>query len=168
LVEPVRDYQRGGLQPEYTQATPLNELADWARPDSAVAREFRQAVHGWLSSGRPGHVGENLLRQLEEWRVAALLAAEAPVEEQRASTLARREMAGRVAAICALGIEALENLISKQPARGTASEALQRLQELSKPNGAAVNVAIAPAVQELFEALAETARSAQTDSGDAK
>lgn len=44
LVEPVKNYQRGHQQPDANQFTPLNGIADCARPDSALSRSFAKKV----------------------------------------------------------------------------------------------------------------------------
>jgi hexosaminidase len=49
LLEPVQDYNRGKQQPGSDQWTPLIGIADAARPDSAEARHFAQAVAQFLA-----------------------------------------------------------------------------------------------------------------------
>ncbi len=44
LLEPVKDYERGGQQPDANQFTPLTGLVDCTRPDSAAARTFAAMV----------------------------------------------------------------------------------------------------------------------------
>ena len=57
LVEPVKQYKRGGQQPKVDQRVPLAFLADAARPDSTPSREFAAGVEKtFFGSGayRPG------------------------------------------------------------------------------------------------------------------
>lgn len=44
IIEPVKHYDRGGLQVWGNQLVPLIELADAAKPESEVSRQFRVAV----------------------------------------------------------------------------------------------------------------------------
>ena len=85
VVEPVKDYRRGGFQPGVMQSIPLVGLVDCAGPDSAPARDFARMVDQFLFQSRePERALAGLLqRQLETWSetgrvVADNLAAVAP------------------------------------------------------------------------------------------
>src|SRR5208283_5108500 len=69
IVEPVKDYRRGGLQPEVVQSSPLTNLADCARPDSAAARNFAESVNRFLL--KPGPLDRDqaamIVQQLGIW-----------------------------------------------------------------------------------------------------
>jgi hypothetical protein len=52
VVEPTKDYTRTEVFPQPpVKSTPLNRLADAARPESAVARQFAELVETYLQSG---------------------------------------------------------------------------------------------------------------------
>jgi len=70
IIEPVKHYDRGGLQVWGNQLVPLIELADAAKPESEVSRQFRVAVERVVFApaasteprlqpcGQPGAVGK--------------------------------------------------------------------------------------------------------------
>jgi hexosaminidase len=52
VVEPTKDYTRTEVFPQPpVKSTPLNRLADAARPESTVARQFAELVETYLQSG---------------------------------------------------------------------------------------------------------------------
>ena len=53
IVEPVKGYRRGELQPGVVQSTPLTSLADCARPDSAAGAGLRRIGEPVSLSARP-------------------------------------------------------------------------------------------------------------------
>jgi hexosaminidase len=71
LLEPVKQYKRGQLQPETTQFTPLTSLVDCARPDSAPAREFAIAVDELLRNPRSAEAVARVNAILYGWRGSA-------------------------------------------------------------------------------------------------
>jgi len=71
LLEPVKDYKRGGQQPGATQFTPLTGLVDCARPDSAPAREFAMAVDQFIAAPQQSSAGDQLVATLINWRKTA-------------------------------------------------------------------------------------------------
>ncbi len=157
-VEPVKDYQRGGLQPDTTQQTPLIELADWARPDSTTAREFRAAVDRWLfGAGALDARGatEAIVAQLETWRAAGELGATAPAGTS-AREQARGEVARQLAAISGAGLDAIAALIAGRPLEPERRErAGAALDAAAKPTAAAVEF---PALASLRVLVAATAK----------
>jgi hexosaminidase len=68
LLEPVKEYQRGGQQPAASQFTPLTGLADCARPDSAATREFAAAVEEFLAQPRSAAAVARVTSILADWR----------------------------------------------------------------------------------------------------
>jgi len=155
VVEPVKQYRRGGLQPDTTQARPLIELADWAKPESRPAREFDSALTQWLAVA-PGRrdvkVAASLLAQLETWGLAGELAAKAPAAAN-AIEQGRAETARTLAAVCRVGREAIQALVSGAPLTAEwRTEARAVLERADKPTGAAVEFPFLPSLRQLVTA----------------
>jgi hexosaminidase len=163
VVEPVKEYHRLDLQPDCTQSTPLNELADWSRFDSRAAREFNASVAQWLSA--PGELDAKmataLARQLERWSNAGELAAQAPASATPVAQ-GRTEMARSLAAICRIGREAIQALMSGRTVaddwRLTAGAILDHAEQ---PNAAAVEFPFLPSLQQLVTTAAKLLRTHQ-------
>jgi hexosaminidase len=70
VVEPTKDYTRTEVFPQPpVKSTPLNRLADAARPESAVARQFAEMVETYLQSGYKDSAAEAQIRAwLVKWR----------------------------------------------------------------------------------------------------
>jgi len=160
LVEPVKRYERGGLQPAQNQLSPLDELADWSRPDSAPARIFASAVDRWLFADGEldGEKSAALSAVLDSWRAAGELAATAPAA---ATPIAQ----GRVAAaralvdLAAAGGEAIDALRSRQPlAPARLAAARAALDRAAQPTAAAVEFPFLPALRLLVTAAGEPTR----------
>lgn len=71
LLEPVKDYKRGGQQPGATQFTPLDGLVDCARPDSAPSREFASTIDQFLATPRSAPAARRVETMLSDWRDTA-------------------------------------------------------------------------------------------------
>ena len=116
VVEPVKGYHRGDFQPETTQASSLTGLADCARPDSPVARDFARRVDQFLFA--PGEhdpaATAALARQLAACRTAAqdLLQNLAP-RSPRVREIA--PLLQGLAETCGVGEEALHALAGRLP-----------------------------------------------------
>jgi hexosaminidase len=157
VVEPVKDYHRGGLQPDVVQSTPLTNLADCARPDSAAARNFAESVNRFLF--QPGTLDRDqaagIIRQLGVWnaagrRVAAFPAGTAPTLNDIAHN-------GRALAdFSAVGQEAMQALLSGHaPDEQWMKTRLVRLHQAGEPGPAAVEFPILPSLELLVTAAAE-------------
>ncbi|MEO7699052.1 MAG: family 20 glycosylhydrolase [Opitutus sp.] len=158
-VEPVRAYRRGGLQPEVNQLTPLDELADWSRADSASARAFNEATQQWLfGSGEwNSKTAEPLVRQLTLWRDAGELAAKAPVVATRISE-ARPGVARNLAQLGRAGLELVTALTSGKPLPADRQKAVQELLTTAAvPTAAAVEFPFLNSLRELGAAAAAPA-----------
>lgn len=130
VVEPVKRYRRGGLQPDHTQFTPLDELADWARPESRPARDFADQLDAWLLAPGPldATAGAALTATLRAWEQAAAVAVTAPVETNPTSA-ARTTVAarlGRLARTGQIAIAGLTDGLPLSPAALTAGESALR------------------------------------------
>jgi hexosaminidase len=111
LLEPVKGYQRGQLQPEMTQRSPLDRLADYARPDSASARAFSTAVDRFLfqAPARDAADATALTKDLETW----IAAAQEIAGSLATAPPALREGAPQIRALAdlgSIGVEALAAL----------------------------------------------------------
>jgi hexosaminidase len=140
VVEPLKDYRRGKFQPGSTQSMPLDELADWSRPDSAQARAFNSAADRWLFA--PGVLdpkgAASLNARLEAWQAAGELAAGAPAAANPIAQ-ARAGTARSLAAISRAGLEAIAALVTNVPLTPEQRAAdLAALEEAAQPTAAAV------------------------------
>jgi hexosaminidase len=168
VVEPVKDYKRGGLQPEAVQSTPLNELADWSRPDSAASRAFNWAANHWLFA--PGDLnpaaGSALTEQLESWRAAGELAAKAPAANT-AVAQARVGVARSLAAISRAGVDSIAALTSGHALTPEQRAAIfSALDEAARPTAAAVEFPSLPTLRLLAAAATDPERRAQSSRED--
>ncbi|MDZ7314741.1 MAG: family 20 glycosylhydrolase [candidate division KSB1 bacterium] len=67
VVEPLKYYQRGRYR-DFTQYSPYTRVMDAARPDAAVAREFRQQVDRYLAGGaKDEQLRDQIVKQLQKW-----------------------------------------------------------------------------------------------------
>jgi hexosaminidase len=158
VVEPVKVYQRGALQPDIGQLQPLNELADWALPESRPAREFAAALEQWLfaDGALSPAAAEKFAARLETWRAAGELAATAPVDDSPRAQ-ARAKVARTLAALCRTTDEAIAALLA---GRATSSEwnvSTGKLLAAARPNAAAVEFPFLPALRKLAAAAADPA-----------
>jgi hexosaminidase len=154
VVEPVKEYNREHRRPKYTQSTPLNRLVDAARPESDVAREFRQVVARYLD--RRGSQDRDSVRQsLTRWA-----ASESNVKQHATahpSFLMDEVVAvsGDLSAAAQLGLQAMDALDrkAKEPA-SWAQEGKTRLQTLGKANSE-VLIMVIPDIVRLVTAASE-------------
>ncbi len=154
IVEPVKRYARLDLQADATQFTPLNELADWALPESREARLFDAAVTQWISAPGPRdpQAAAELAAHLETWRQAGELAAQAPAGVTPAAQ-GRAETARSLATICRIGREAVKAVDSGRTLGDDwRLGALAALDHVGTPNAAAVEFPFLPALRLLVAA----------------
>jgi hexosaminidase len=156
LLEPVKRYQRGGLQVWGNQSVPLVGLADAAQPDSAPCRGFAGAVDRMLFS--PGGIDRSQADavdgRLRAWgaagkQVADVLAGTYPAVRQAIP-------AGRALVdASAVGGEALGSLVSGVPlADGRLAAGLATLDRAGEPNESATELPILAPVRLLVAAAA--------------
>jgi hexosaminidase len=164
MVEPVKGYHRGDYQPEATQASPLTGLADCARPDSPVARDFARRVDQFLFS--PGErdpaAAMALAQQLTAWRTAAQdlvrnLAPRSPRMREIAPLLQG------LAETCSVGEEALQAVADHRPCSADwRRDKLAALARASQPRAAVEFMMVAPLRRLICAAVAEAQRAALT------
>lgn len=153
VVEPVKVYRRGRLQPS-TQMTPLTRLVDAARPDSTAGRRFAAVVDGLLSDAPNFRTErERAVQILSEWwnlrpAIDEVIAA-SPILRQA------EPLAKELSELGAAGLEAINSLISdNEPAAIWRSEKLALLNRAAAPK-AAVEFAILTPMRQLITAAAE-------------
>ncbi len=103
ILEPITAYQRHAGK--YQTNTPLNRLVDSLGPESAAAREFRNAVDEYLATPYEQRNSEDLRRHLAEW--AASARAVRPVFETNSLLTENLPVADSVVTLCQVGTEAL-------------------------------------------------------------
>jgi hexosaminidase len=154
VVEPTKDYTRTEIFPQPpVKSTPLNRLADAARPESTVARHFAELVDIYVQSGYKDSAAEAQIRaSLVEWRendpnlqplldLSFLLAEDKPLSED-------------LAALSAAGLQALDSIGKNQPLPDAwRTEQLAVVDRSMKPR-ANLLVMVAPPIQKLIEATA--------------
>ncbi len=108
-VEPVKQYTRGGQQPNMTQHSPLTGLIDMARPESDVSRNFGDAVKAVAAGGSsPGPAADDVHEQLAQWRSAAEIILGSAAEMSPRVVAEARPAAKALLRLCEIGLQALE------------------------------------------------------------
>lgn len=150
VVEPVKVYQRGRLQPT-TQSSPLTRLVDVACPDSDVARDFAQMVDGLLKDAPKYRVN----RPRIEDRLAAWRDLRSALERAPAKTPLLEEAepwAQELSALGCAGLEALAYLTDgTSPTDAWRKKNLALLTQAATPK-AAVELAILSPLRQLITA----------------
>ena len=156
IIEPVKGYQRGGLQVWSNQQVPLVYIADAAQPESEACRDLALAVDRMLFSG-PG------IKKDEAAPIAATLARwNAAGQEVLGSMIpiypALREAEPNLrslAASCTVATAALESIESGRPlsSAGLASD-LKTLDLACEPSPSATELPSIATVRLLAEAAA--------------
>jgi hexosaminidase len=157
IVEPVKGYRRGALQPGAVQGTPLTSLVDCARPDSAPARAFAESVSRFLF--QPGSLDPELaaqiIQQLKIWNsagryVADNLAGKAPALKDAVI------VAQALADISVVGQDAVQALLAgRTPGDDWIRMGCGKLLRAKELGPAAVEFPIVPSLQLLVAAAAE-------------
>jgi len=166
VLEPVKHYERGRQQPDHTQFTPLNGLADCSRPDSAASRDFSERVEAVI---RENNIDEGELNRLVEtlaaWnssadRLTNGLAAKSPRLEEALPLLRSWSVAIRI------GRDSIESLRTGKAASPEALKSeLAELELAALPHAAAelpiINsirrLAVAAAIRDQRRALDDEA-----------
>lgn len=151
LVEPVKEYRREELQPDYDERTPLTGLADCARPDSSDARRFVAQVEALVFAAKSDVIdpATELDRQLEQWSAAArCVAEELPARSPRLRDAAL--VARQLLMAVAVGRESLEAWRKGQgQAVDWRTARLEKLTLAAKDGPAAVEIPVIPALRQL-------------------
>jgi len=161
-VEPVKKYQRGGLQPDHVQSTPLNQLADWSRPDSTSARIFNETFQAWLENGSSNHDArlDVMEKQLRVWQGAGSRSADFFSGTDRVS-VAQRQTAAALRAISDVGLECVKAIRDRRlVAQETAQPARAILDQAAIPTSTAVEFPFLPSLRGLLSAATARESSA--------
>jgi len=166
LLEPVSSRRRTVLQLGYSQFTPLTDLADCARPDSKLARDFANGV-AVLVRARDDCATrtEAFSRQLAGWRQAATrleqgLCVHAPRLQAAAP------LAAALVALCDIGQTALQALADKRaPQPGWLQTQFTKLDVAAQSVAATILPMVAP-LRLLAVAAAEQDRRTQLSDDD--
>jgi hexosaminidase len=154
VVEPTKDYTRTEVWPQPpVQRTPLNRLADAARPESTVARNFSGLVDTYLQNGPQKSAAEAQMRiWLNQWQQnhAKLL----PLLDQSFLLAEDKTLSEDLSALAAAGLQALDALDKSQSLPDTwRTEQLAVVTRSNKPR-ANLLLLVAPAIQKLIDATA--------------
>jgi hexosaminidase len=153
VVEPTKDYTRSEAWPQPpVKRTPLNRLADAARPESAVARHFAELVDQYIASGyQDAASGAEIRSWLVRWqendaRVEPLLVRSFLLTEDQ-------PLSQDLASLAGAGLAALDAINKKQPLPDAwRSEQLATVDRSMKPR-ANLLIMTAPPIQKLIEAV---------------
>jgi hexosaminidase len=132
---------RHHVNPNYTQSTPLNRLADVARPDSSVARHFSEVVDRYLSNKTDTAARDEIRRWLNLWS-----GNDAKVQALASRRAVLRDAAPVSATLAKISAQALASMASGTPHKASAD-----LQAARKPIGE-VTIAVAAPIGRLIEA----------------
>jgi hexosaminidase len=154
VVEPTKDYTRTEVFPQPpVKSTPLNRLADAARPESTVARQFAELVDTYLQSGYKDSAAEAQIRaSLVKWRDND--ANLQPVLDRSFLLAEDKPLSEDLAALAAAGLQALDRIGKNQPLPDTWRAGQLAVVERSMKPRANLLVMVAPPIQKLIAATA--------------
>jgi hexosaminidase len=151
-VEPTKDYTRTEIYPQPpVKSTPLNHLADAARPESAVARHFAELVDTYIQSGGKDAAARDQIRaRLTQWHEN-----HAKLQGQMQSSFLVNEvqpLSEDLATLAGAGLLALDSA-DKGISLPDSWRAEQKtiVDRTQKPRANLI-LAVAPAIQKLIEA----------------
>jgi hexosaminidase len=154
VVEPTKDYTRTEIFPQPpVQSTPLNRLADAARPESAVARNFSDLVDTYLQNGPQKSAAEAQMRgSLNQWRQNH--ASLQPLLDQSFLLVEDKPLSEDLSALAAAGLQALDALDKNQSLPD--AWRTEQLATVARSNSPRANLLlmVAPPIQKLIEAAA--------------
>ena len=154
VVEPTKDYTRTEVFPQPpVKSTPLNRLADAARPESTMARQFAGLVETFLQSGYKDSAAEAQIRAwLVKWRDND--ANLQPVLDRSFLLVEDKPLSEDLAALAAAGLQALDSIDRNQPLPDAWRTAQSAVADRSMKPRANLLVMVAPPIQKLIAATA--------------
>jgi len=154
VVEPTKDYTRTEVFPQPpVKSTPLNRLADAARPESTVARQFAELVETFLQSGYKDSAAEAQIRAwLVKWRDND--ANLQPVLDRSFLLTEDKSLSEDLAALAAAGLQALDSIDRNQPLPDAWRTQQMAVADRSMKPRANLLVMVAPPIQRLIAATA--------------
>ena len=152
VVEPTKDYTRTEVFPQPpVKSTPLNRLADAARPESTVARQFAELVETYLQSGYKDSAVEAQIRAwLVKWRDND--ANLQPVLDRSFLLVEDKPLSEDLATLAAAGLQALDSIGKNQPLPDAWRTAQSAVVDRSVKPRANLLVMVAPPIQKLIAA----------------
>jgi hexosaminidase len=156
VVEPAKDYTRTEVFPQPpVKSTPLNRLADAARPESTVARQFGELVETYRQSGYKNSAAEAQIRaSLVKWHDNN--ANLQPALDRSFLLVEDKPLSEDLATLAAAGLQALDSIGKNQPLPDAWRTAQLAVVERSMKPRANLLVMVAPAIQKLIEATASS------------
>jgi hexosaminidase len=114
VVEPTKDYTRTEVFPQPpVKSTPLNHLADAARPESAVTRNFSDLVDTYLQNAQQKSAAEAQIRGwLNQWQQNRAILQ--PLLDQSFLVAEDKPLSEDLSALAAAGLQALDALDKSQ------------------------------------------------------
>jgi hexosaminidase len=161
LLEPVKWYRRGGLQPWSNQLIPLIGLADAAVPDSGPSRDFSRRTDEVLFGGKAIDAAgaQALIPEVESWAAASKEVVS--VAETLPGVWQAVPSAKDLADASSAALEALRSLAAGRALPPDArARALASLARASLPNPSATELPVIDPVRLLVAAAAEQGRRA--------
>jgi hexosaminidase len=154
VVEPTKDYTRTEVFPQPpVKSTSLNRLADAARPESTVARQFAELVETYLQSGYKDSAAEAQIRaSLVKWRNSG--ANLQPVLDRSFLLAEDKPLSEDLAALAAAGLQALDSIGKNQPLPDAWRAGQLAVVDRSMKPRANLLVMVAPPIQKLIAATA--------------
>lgn len=160
LMEPVKGYQRGTFQPEFTRHSPLDGWVDLCRPESLTAWRFAQRLEAIARDPEAVSAADlaKLRSELEEWRATAREISP-QLGELSPRLLEIKPLLSQLESACDLGLTWLAKREHRQTAtREDADQALATLTGLAAPH-AAVEVPVISALRHLVAASLPPSRA---------
>ncbi len=147
VIEPLKIYERNEGDTMYTVFSPFTKIADVATPDQKVAREFRNNVSTWCTSGGT-ELEKNITEHLKLWKDNDAgfreLARRSPVLEE-ASILSEN-----LARISVKGLEAVEYIThGSEPPAGWKENSLE-ITRKARQQGGRCELQVVTAIEELI------------------
>jgi hexosaminidase len=154
VVEPTKDYTRSEVFPQPpVKSTPLNRLADAARPESAVARDFADLVDTYLQIGQQKSAAEAQIRfWLNRWQQNH--ANLQPLLEQSFLLAQDKPLSEDLSALALAGLQALDALDKSQSLSDTWRTQQLAVVTRSRSPRANLLLVVAPSIQKLIDAAA--------------
>ncbi len=154
VVEPTKDYTRTEIFPQPpVKSTPLNRLADAARPESTVARQFAEMVETYIQSGYKDSATEAKIRaSLVKWREND--ANLQPVLDRSFLLAEDKPLSEDLAALATAGLQALDSIDKNQPLPDAWRTEQMAVADRSMKPRANLLVMVAPPIQKLIGATA--------------
>jgi len=152
VIEPVKIYNRNRLRP-HNSYSPLTRVVDTARPDAAVARNFRQQVDLYLARRNHDHASTPIKNWLGRWRDnhQALL----PMIKASPALAEIESLSKALADIAGIGFEALTLLEKNQiAAESWKADQLKVINRAKEPSGQ-TELMVVSAIEKLVVAASE-------------